>query len=382
MSNRVLIIHHCDNDGHMSAAIMKQFALGIDSESIIDFASADYRDAIKDIVYQKYGYNKYDIVIVVDMSITREDNYKWLIDMNDETNLIYIDHHISTIQFMNEGHEDMKYILGLRISGVSASVLCMLYCTQYHIGQDPAFKYIYDTLENLSNTTDPISRNFIENIWGLYPSIFTDGLKFVDAYDIWDKDTCLGWDDVLTFAVNDIYIDTCTELLPDLNRSNSEKYIQQGAKYNAYMHKEENLGLYKYDEEDPKSDKTCGLLFKNLMNRGRIVREYMNEHNEKLCKQFGFEAVLKTYDDGKPYTVFCLNVPLASSNTFGELIDKYDILCAFYFNGKNWTHSFYSNKEYVDCSELCRKFGGGGHKGAAGFQNNYPIFVEFDIYKV
>lgn len=34
---------------------------------------------------------------------------------------------------------------------------------------------------------------------------------------------------------------------------------------------------------------------------------------------------------------------------------------------KKWTFTLYSNKEHVDCSLIAKVYGGGGHKGAAGF---------------
>lgn len=39
----------------------------------------------------------------------------------------------------------------------------------------------------------------------------------------------------------------------------------------------------------------------------------------------------------------------------------------FHYTGVKWVVSLYSNGK-IDCSVLCKKFGGGGHAGAAGFQ--------------
>lgn len=40
----------------------------------------------------------------------------------------------------------------------------------------------------------------------------------------------------------------------------------------------------------------------------------------------------------------------------------------FVFTGKKWVFSIYSTHPEIDCSVLAKKYGGGGHKGAAGFQ--------------
>lgn len=54
------------------------------------------------------------------------------------------------------------------------------------------------------------------------------------------------------------------------------------------------------------------------------------------------------------------------SEYFKSLPDgKYDAFIAFAFNGKEWIVSMYSAS--VDVSAICKKYGGGGHKGAAGF---------------
>ncbi|MDO5845105.1 MAG: DHHA1 domain-containing protein, partial [Methanocorpusculum sp.] len=46
--------------------------------------------------------------------------------------------------------------------------------------------------------------------------------------------------------------------------------------------------------------------------------------------------------------------------------DKYEIFIPFVFDGEQYTVSLYSTT--VDVSEIAKSFGGGGHKGASGFQ--------------
>ena len=48
--------------------------------------------------------------------------------------------------------------------------------------------------------------------------------------------------------------------------------------------------------------------------------------------------------------------------------DKHDAMCTFCWKKDKWTVSLYSTKDNVDVSEICKARGGGGHKGAAGFQ--------------
>lgn len=60
---------------------------------------------------------------------------------------------------------------------------------------------------------------------------------------------------------------------------------------------------------------------------------------------------------------------MVSSNDFNSVEGEYDLYIGFSFNGESWTYSIRSNKDSVDCSEIASNYGGGGHKGAAGFRS-------------
>lgn len=47
--------------------------------------------------------------------------------------------------------------------------------------------------------------------------------------------------------------------------------------------------------------------------------------------------------------------------------DGYDGFASFYFADGLWKFSLYNDNEKVDCSEICKRRGGGGHAGASGF---------------
>lgn len=47
--------------------------------------------------------------------------------------------------------------------------------------------------------------------------------------------------------------------------------------------------------------------------------------------------------------------------------DGYNGAACFYFDGTHWCFSLYNDNGLVDCSQIAKQFGGGGHKGAAGF---------------
>ena len=69
------------------------------------------------------------------------------------------------------------------------------------------------------------------------------------------------------------------------------------------------------------------------------------------------------------YKFACVNQDRFNPINFGIDYHKdgYDgFACFWYVNGK-WTFSLYNDNGKVDCSEICKANGGGGHKGAAGF---------------
>jgi nanoRNase/pAp phosphatase (c-di-AMP/oligoRNAs hydrolase) len=48
----------------------------------------------------------------------------------------------------------------------------------------------------------------------------------------------------------------------------------------------------------------------------------------------------------------------------------------FIYDGDQFAVSMYSEKPEVDCSVVCKKHGGGGHKGASGFTCKTLPFVK------
>lgn len=68
-----------------------------------------------------------------------------------------------------------------------------------------------------------------------------------------------------------------------------------------------------------------------------------------------------------------------SSLEFGDYVDKYDIVCPFYYNAKtnSFIFSLYTNRDDVDVSEIAKKLGGGGHRRAAGFQVANTSIISF-----
>ena len=105
-------------------------------------------------------------------------------------------------------------------------------------------------------------------------------------------------------------------------------------------------------------------LLQHLINHGRIVLQFSRTRNAKLCDTYAFETEI----DGHP--AIALNKGISSSIAFETVWDKdkYDYMISFVRSKGQWYVSLYTDKEELDGSVIAKRYGGGGHPGACGFQ--------------
>lgn len=105
-----------------------------------------------------------------------------------------------------------------------------------------------------------------------------------------------------------------------------------------------------------------GHLTEELVSKGKTVLEYQRQQNSVACRS-AFECEFECL------RAICLNGGGFNSDVFKSVYDesKHDIMMPFMFNGKFWVVSLYTTKD-IDCSVIAKKYGGGGHKKASGFQ--------------
>jgi oligoribonuclease NrnB/cAMP/cGMP phosphodiesterase (DHH superfamily) len=98
--------------------------------------------------------------------------------------------------------------------------------------------------------------------------------------------------------------------------------------------------------------------------RGKTIWQYEQRQNAQRIKALRFDTELSG--------LRCLaaNVGLVSSKLFDAVWDPkaYDCMLTFHHRKGCWNVSLYSDKPSVHCGEVAKQYGGGGHKGAAGFQ--------------
>ena len=107
---------------------------------------------------------------------------------------------------------------------------------------------------------------------------------------------------------------------------------------------------------------------KQCYEKGRIIKQFIDADNEYYMKQYGYEA------EFEGMTVLVVNKD-TNSWIFGEAIKEYPMVVNYAFNGSEYVYSLYSDKNSsTNCSKYAEKYGGGGHKGAAGFRSKELLF--------
>lgn len=101
-----------------------------------------------------------------------------------------------------------------------------------------------------------------------------------------------------------------------------------------------------------------------IINDGVTLLQYERNQNAKFLSVYGFDVEF----DG--LRCIAANRGMSNSLLFESKWnhDDYDAMCMFAWKGGQWTVSLYTDKPGIDVSTICKARGGGGHKGASGFQ--------------
>lgn len=172
----------------------------------------------------------------------------------------------------------------------------------------------------------------------------------------------------------------------------------------------EGKWLSLFEDEWTASDKSRSIHV--LIEEGRLLLSYDEEQKRRYVKTYGFDTTLDWVRKGDTellldrYKAITVNLGHTNSKVFdsvangwwcetcekwidpvdvtfqerhdersggcGESVDwlpKYDLMITFCRRSDRlWNVSLYSTKASIDCGAVAKTFGGGGHKGAAGFQ--------------
>lgn len=272
------------------------------------------------IVSTAQGLNDNDFICMdytkeLDLSLIDKNELVYIVDYSLEPEMmkslleitkhvIWIDHHKTAIDKYKD-FPDVDKIKGFRFDGISATGLAWLYMRGLTVNTGNYTKDYYYMMTKLEKA--PLSVQLI-NDWDVWNHFKSDTKPFMIALN--SEIEC--W----TSPNNSFWYD-----------------------------------LYKN-----------GSFVKELVEKGKIMTEFRDGWASKFRFNYGFTINLEGHK------VFCLNLGNANSEYFGDLIDKFDAVMTFCYKGtlNLFNASIYSNGN-VDVSEIAKKFGGGGHKGASGF---------------
>lgn len=330
--------YHTDSDGFCSAYWVLRYCQKMDIANIpSDFMKINYG--------WKFPFDtisENELVFIVDFSIEPSDMTKLL---KITQNVVWIDHHITAITKYKDYN---VHIAGIRtdqkIAGCMLTYIFMKGLT-YNNSWSPTFKKMLENNDIFKCENNGFPEIFIDSsIIENYLEITTDYInmapkftRLISDHDVWEYKY---GDDTKYFQL----------------ALRSESLAQDPS--NSFWHNLENFPMKTED----------------MINVGECMDIYKTSFDSSYVKRLGFDAHIE--HNGKKYKCKVVNIALCNMSLFDSITDKsdYDIFVIFSFDGKRgmYRYTLYSSK--IDVSKIAFSFGGGGHKGGAGFSLNENIF--------
>lgn len=324
-NNKYLIIYHNeDNDGLFSGAMIYNYLIDehhANKENITLFG-ADYAtlsDMTNTIIDGWHEENKYDIVIMTDISFDKQNLMKHLYDVYGN-NFIWFDHHKPIIK--SSYSKKFSEAQGIRDTTRSA-ILCV-------------YKFLYD----------PFDVKYKENT---IPQIY----RILSAWDSF------------SYKENGYTLD----YVRDVNKGVTYKYCLN---FNMICGFVNRIKFEEFtDGEIPSFEMS------DFENIGKMLNEYDDYNAECIIKKYG--DISWKVDGRNAIAVF---IQGATNSVLFKCLQNSPILNAIVFKqsiNDNWIISLYNINENdsFKCGEyLKEKYNGGGHAGAAGCSVSKSKFIK------
>lgn len=324
--NRVFIFHHNDFDGYSGGAVLYKYfteELGFSKDQILSKVIIYPTNDKTFIIEGVEPPTKEDFVVVVDYSITKLTK-KYLNEIAEQSyGTLWIDHHKTSLEVCYKTDctelalEDGK----ARLEAKFYKIVNMNYS-----GALLAYKTLYP------NTKTP------------------EILKYVDDFDRW------------------------VHKYPESKKLNAgftaiKSYKDISDKYWRVLLNNTDMD----NEHNKKAEELC---LKFLSTTGALILSYDRERFESLINRIAYFGRIEHFSQ---YRTLVVNTQGHSSVFCGRLDDdNVDIGLLYYYDGKKYCYSIYSTKTDIDVSEIAKYYGGGGHKGAAGFFSD-KLIVSKDV---
>jgi oligoribonuclease NrnB/cAMP/cGMP phosphodiesterase (DHH superfamily) len=311
----ICIYHSRDLDGWCSAAIVKKWFEETKQYGALKLLGWDYGDPIPDL-----SSNETKIIVDISFPVGK------MIDLLKYSDVIWIDHHISVI---NDFKVEIENMMG-----------------------------------SLSSQT-----------------------KFTKNYDI---RTLHLMDHKMIFSLNDSFSAcelTWKYLFPN---EKMPEFVRLLGRYDCFGHKgteeeQKVLEFQYFARAFVKNPEDCYRMIQVELRKFPAERWMMDNIIGTGIYQYLCTEALQIYSNifavhYAGYKIAAVNRERFNPVNFGIDYHKdgYDAFLCFHYAKGKWNFSLYNDNGKVDCSVICKQFGGGGHKGAAGFVTENINFL-FEI---
>ncbi len=309
------IFYHTDTDGHLAGYLASQFL--VDHSKPFTLDEIDYG-----MDFPLEAISPDSNVIIVDFSLPSEVMAELMSKINDHKNILWIDHHKSAIErYEKEFPAALEVLPGIRYVGLCGAMLTWIYL------------YGYGDTCNYEDGTVVTDGELIENTAKHAPVT----VKLVNDHDVWNYE----------YGAVTSYFQTYVRSV------DSSPMSGFWFKLGGYGPTRQPVANY------VNSFSTLGV----CIDKGRIMSKYKRAWEADYVKKMSFET------EFHGYTCLAVNTALANMSFFDSVrSSKYDMYIVFAHNGTNFTYSLYS--ETIDVAKIAEEYGGGGHKGAAGFRSD------------
>lgn len=157
--------------------------------------------------------------------------------------------------------------------------------------------------------------------------------------------------------------------------------VQLLSNYDVWNFEDRNTGPFNYglrgykDSYDPKSELWTELLsrrntshFVKILETGRYITTYKELDEARYAKGMSYTTTFEGY------TVLAINAPYKNSKVADSVVSKnHDFIVLFGIREDEWKYSLFENGKNINLGDIASKYGGGGHKGAAGFYSSKKL---------
>ena len=343
--NKVIIFHHDDMDGQVSAKIAEHFLKENSEKNDLEIKLYELGYS-KEVVLNNDEFSKETLVVILDWSF-HLNVFDDLVYMVGYENIIWIDHHKTAIDSYKQ-YPRIYLIDGVRHVGLCGAELTYQFFKHDLRNVPDDYKVLpLPPYEAKTYSTETVQNAIIEPLclylvgeWDMfryseeeqYVKHFSAGyLVKKPALDDYSDDAQKFWS---LFYTNNTVYDVIYE-------------------EDAYM---------KYTNE--------------IMEAGETINGFIKLTNSRTISSYAFPAKIDKFPNLECVAV---NTSSRSSLVFNDVRDQFHVGLCYTFNGKFMCYSIYrlgkDPELLIDVSEIARCYGGGGHPGAAGFNTEHRLVV-------